>query len=91
MIRDLIDTLYQGIGGNKFPEIGDSLKNTDPYMVLADFHAYVQAQEKIQQLYRQPETWHRMSLMNISNAGIFSADRSIMDYARDIWGATPVK
>lgn len=45
----------------------------------------------MQELYKQKQTWNRMSLMNISNAGIFSADRSIMDYARDIWGATPVK
>ena len=88
VIRDLIDTLYQGIGGNKFPEIGDSLKNTDPYMVLADFHAYVQAQEKIQQLYRQPETWHRMSLMNIAGSGIFCADRAVEEYAQRIWHLT---
>ena len=88
VIRDLIDTLYQGIGGNKFPEIGDSLKNTDPYMVLADFHAYVQAQEKIQQLYRKPETWHRMSLMNIAGSGIFCADRAVEEYAQRIWHLT---
>ena len=49
------------------------------------------AQHDLQQLYRNKQKWNHMSLKNIANAGIFSADRSIMDYARDIWGATPVK
>lgn len=88
LIRDLIDTLYAGISGNKFPEIADSLKNTDPYMVLADFRAYIEAQEKIQQLYRQPDVWHRMSLMNIAGSGVFCADRAVEEYARRIWRLT---
>ena len=88
LIRDLIDTLYEGIGGNKFPEVADSLKNIDPYMVLADFRAYVQAQEKIQQLYRQPDVWNRMSLMNIAGSGIFCADRAVEEYAERIWHLT---
>ena len=52
---------------------------------------YRRAQHDLQELYRDKQKWNHMSLKNISNAGIFSADRSIMDYARDIWGATPVK
>lgn len=88
LIRDLIDTLYAGISGNKFPEIADSLKNTDPYMVLADFRAYLEAQEKVQQLYRQPDVWHRMSLMNIAGSGVFCADRAVEEYAQRIWRLT---
>ena len=88
LIRDLIDTLYAGISGNKFPEIADSLKNTDPYMVLADFRAYLEAQEKIQQLYRQPDIWNRMSLMNIAGSGVFCADRAVEEYAQRIWRLT---
>ena len=88
LIRDLIDTLYAGISGNKFPEIADSLKNTDPYMVLADFRAYLEAKEKIQQLYRQPDVWHRMSLMNIAGSGVFCADRAVEEYAQRIWRLT---
>ncbi len=88
LIQDLINTLYEGISGSKFPEIADSLKNVDPYMVLADFRAYIEAQEKIQQLYRQPEVWSRMSLMNIAGSGVFCADRAVEEYAHRIWRLT---
>ena len=82
--------LEKGWNGENFSEVTNNLRNSDPYMVLADFKDYRRAQHTVQELYKQKQTWNRMSLMNISNAGIFSADRSIMDYARDIWGATPV-
>ncbi len=87
----VLDMLEKGWNGENFSEITNNLRNSDPYMVLADFKDYRCAQHTVQELYKQKQTWNRMSLMNISNAGIFSADRSIMDYARDIWGATPVK
>ena len=87
----VLDMLEKGWNGENFSEVTNNLRNSDPYMVLADFKDYRHAQHTVQELYKQKRTWNRMSLMNISNAGIFSADRSIMDYARDIWGATPVK
>ena len=87
----VLDMLEKGWNGENFSEVTNNLRNSDPYMVLADFKDYRRAQHTVQELYKQKKTWNRMSLMNISNAGIFSADRSIMDYARDIWGATPVK
>ena len=87
----VLDMLEKGWNGENFSEITNNLHNSDPYMVLADFKDYRRAQHTVQELYKQKQTWNRMSLMNISNAGIFSADRSIMDYSRDIWGATPVK
>ena len=87
----VLDMLEKGWNGENFSEVTNNLRNSDPYMVLADFKDYRRAQHTVQELYKQKQTWNRMSLMNISNADIFSADRSIMDYARDIWGATPVK
>ena len=87
----VLDMLEKGWNGENFSEITNNLRNSDPYMVLADFKDYRRAQHTVQELYKQKQTWNRMSLMNISNDGIFSADRSIMDYSRDIWGATPVK
>ena len=87
----VLDFLEKGWNGENFNEVTSNLRNSDPYMVMADFKAYRRAQHDLQELYRDKQKWNHMSLKNISNAGIFSADRSIMDYARDIWGATPVK
>ena len=87
----VLDFLEKGWNGENFSEVTSNLRNSDPYMVMADFKDYRRAQHYLQELYRDKQKWNHMSLKNISNAGIFSADRSIMDYARDIWGATPVK
>ena len=87
----VLDFLEKGWNGESFNEVTSNLRNSDPYMVMADFKDYRRAQHDLQELYRDKQKWNHMSLKNISNAGIFSADRSIMDYARDIWGATPVK
>ena len=87
----VLDFLEKGWNSENFNEVTSNLRNSDPYMVMADFKDYRRAQHDLQELYRDKQKWNHMSLKNISNAGIFSADRSIMDYARDIWGATPVK
>ena len=87
----VLDFLEKGWNGEIFSEVTSNLRNADPYMVMADFKDYRRAQHDLQQLYRDKQKWNHMSLKNIANAGIFSADRSIMDYARDIWGAAPVK
>ena len=87
----VLDFLEKGWNGENFSEVTSNLRNSDPYMVMADFKDYRRAQHDLQELYRDKQKWNHMSLKNISNAGIFSADRSIMDFARDIWGATPVK
>lgn len=87
----VLDMLEKGWNGENFSEVTNNLRNSDPYMVMADFKDYRRAQHTVQQLYKDKKKWNHMSLMNIANAGIFSADRSIMDYARDIWGAEPVK
>ena len=87
----VLDFLEKGWNGENFSEVTSNLRNADPYMVMVDFKDYRRAQHDLQQLYRDKQKWNHMSLKNIANAGIFSADRSIMDYARDIWGAAPVK
>lgn len=55
-------------------------------MVLADFDSYAEAQARSSELYKDQTKWQKMSLANIAGAGIFSADRAVEDYARDIWG-----
>lgn len=86
IITECINRLYHGINGVTFSEIANSLTTTDPYMVLADFASYQEAQAKASQLYLDKDKWAQMSLNNIAGAGVFSADRAINDYARDIWG-----
>ena len=86
VVKQAIDTLQYGINGQKFNEIADSLKNSDPYMALKDFDSYQKAQVYASECYKDQTKWQKMSLANIAGAGIFSADRSVEDYARDIWG-----
>lgn len=62
----------------------------DYYQSFADFHAYVEAQNRISEFYRDPMAWQRAALANIANMGYFSSDRSIMDYARNIWKIDPL-
>ena len=90
-LRRVIEFVQQGVGGKPFPEIGNTIIHHDPYMVLADFADYRNAQKKIDELWRDRENWNRMALLNIAGAGRFAADRAINDYARDIWHIKPVK
>ena len=87
---EVLSFLEHGWNGENFREVTDNLRSSDPYMVLADFQDYRRAQAQVQQLYRQRPVWNRMSLENIAHSGIFSADRSVNDYARDIWHTRPV-
>ncbi len=84
-LNNLINFIGKGIGGKMFGEIGGSIIHHDPYMVLADFADYRNAQKLAEEIWQDTERWNKMSLMNISGAGIFAADRSINDYARNIW------
>lgn len=81
-----IDLLSSGIDGQQFPDIANSLRYNDPYMVLADFADYCKIQKTASEHYEDTLRWQAMSLVNISHSGYFCADRSIHDYARDIWG-----
>jgi len=91
VLKDVIDFINRGINGKTFGEIASSLTNVDPYMALADFADYQKAQFASAVAYRDKDLFARMSLMNISGAGVFSADRSIMDYANNIWNTKPVQ
>ncbi len=74
-----------------FKPLVNSLLHHDPYFVLADYQSYVNCQELVSQAYRDPYHWTRMSIMNVARIGKFSSDRSIADYAREIWNVDSVK
>lgn len=95
-IKAVIDGLRHGIAGVNFGEIADSLTvggggNADHYKVLADFQSYCDAHDRLDKAYGDKERWARMSLMNTANAGFFSSDRSVKEYATRIWNLKPVK
>ncbi len=84
-IRAIIDKMYDGFNGAKFDEVANALRYVDQYMCLADYDSYAAAQTLASNTYKDVHKWNKMSLNNIAGAGIFSADRSVTDYARDIW------
>ena len=95
-IRRVIDNLRQGINGVRFEHIAQYLTMglgymADPYLMLADFESYKAAQQRVADTYADRSAWNRMSLINIAKAGIFSADRSITEYAEKIWHISPIK
>ncbi len=88
VVKAAVNRLQSGINGNQFNEIADNLKNKDPYMALKDFDSYQKAQAYASECYKDKLKWEKMSLANIAGAGIFSADRAVEEYAKDIWGLT---
>lgn len=90
-LRAAVDMINDGISGMRFENIANTLINVDHYMSFADFEDYCNAQNKAAQLYKDSEKWQKMSLVNIAKAGIFSADRSVKDYAENIWNIKPIK
>ncbi|MCX8958845.1 glycogen phosphorylase [Erwinia psidii] len=76
----------------RYRTIFDSLVNLgDHYQLLADYRSYVDTQDNVDELYRQPEEWTRRALLNIANMGYFSSDRTIQEYADEIWAIKPVR
>ena len=90
-LQRILDQLSRGFGdGESYGDLAQLLLTgaggaPDRYFLLADFDSYAQAQARAQQCWREKEAWNRMSLFNIAGAGRFAADRSIRDYAREIW------
>jgi starch phosphorylase len=74
----------------RFQPILDNLRGADPYMVCADFDAYVATEARAADLYRDPIEWSRRALYNIAGASRFSSDETIRQYASEIWGLQPV-
>ena len=85
-----LQSLDAGFCGVDFHDLVDSLLNSDPYMVLADYASYEKARARSSLLYSDPAVWQRMCLVNIAKAGRFAADRAIRQYADNIWHAEPL-
>ena len=91
ILQKVVALLRSGLNGVYFHEIENNLFNIDPYMVMADFEDYHRTQRYLRELYKDKIKFGRMCLMNIANAGKFSADRAIDDYAKNIWNLERIK
>jgi starch phosphorylase len=90
-VLDLIGSGFFSHGDpNLFRPIVDNLLYDDPYLLLADYQSYLEAQEKVSQAYKNRDSWTRMSILNVARMGKFSSDRSIREYCQNIWQAEPV-
>ncbi|MFN7135283.1 MAG: glycogen/starch/alpha-glucan phosphorylase, partial [Myxococcales bacterium] len=94
-LKGVIDAIASGVFSPEeprlFQSIVDSLLNGgDPYMLLADFAPYMACQEEVSRVYQDQEKWSRMAILNVARMGKFSSDRTIREYAEQIWGVKPV-
>jgi glycogen phosphorylase len=94
-LRQTIDMIADGsfASGDDalFRPIVESLLGSDSYLLLADFAAYIDSQEQVDKLYQRPAEWARTSILNAAGMGKFSSDRTIEEYAREIWDIKPEK
>lgn len=95
-LRRITESLVKGFNGESFADIANYLLTgspvADPYMCMADFESYYTTQKRVKELYAEDKMrWAQISLNNIAGAGIFSADRSIKEYADNIWNLKPLK
>jgi starch phosphorylase len=93
-LRSVLDLIASGFFSPEQPglfhALVDDLLTTDRYLLLADFESYAACQAGVDAAWRDPESWTRMAILNIARMGAFSSDRTIAEYARDVWNVQPV-
>jgi len=95
-LREVLDMIGSGFFSpddpDRFKPIVDVLlQHGDHYLLLADYAAYIACQEKVENAYRNQEQWVKSAILNVANMGKFSSDRTISQYAEQIWNAKPVR
>uniref|UniRef100_A0A803TGG2 Alpha-1,4 glucan phosphorylase n=1 Tax=Anolis carolinensis TaxID=28377 RepID=A0A803TGG2_ANOCA len=92
-LKQVMDQIKSGFFSPKDPDMFRDIVNMlfqhDRFKVFADYEAYVKCQDKVSQLYMNSKEWTKMVIRNIASSGKFSSDRTIKEYARDIWGVEP--
>ncbi len=93
-LREVLDRIASGTFSKSdaglFRPLIDALLARDEYLLLADYRAYVDCQDRVAEAFRDGERWARMSILNVARMGYFSSDRSIRQYAEAIWNVKPV-
>jgi glycogen phosphorylase len=94
-LRDTIDWIgsdyFTGNAGDFKPLRDSLLEHGDPYLCLADYQLYVDAQAKVDAAYKVPDHWTKMAVLNTARVGFFSSDRTILDYANKVWNLPQVE
>jgi starch phosphorylase len=92
-LAEVVDQIAAGAYSPEEPKRYEALLNNlrhhDWFQVAADFTAYYDAQRAVDRAWRDPEEWRRMAILNVARMGVFSSDRTIRGYARDVWGVEP--
>jgi len=89
VIKMIADGVFSPDDKGRFRPLLESLSRGDWFLVLKDFSSYVACQERVSQLWRDPDRWARMSILNTAGMGKFSSDRCAMEYAKEIWNVHP--
>jgi starch phosphorylase len=96
-LRGVLDAIGSGVfsrdePGAFRPVIDALLHGGDPFLLLADFAAYVKCQEEVSRVYRdEPDRWTKMAILNVARIGTFSSDRTIQQYVDDVWKLRPIR
>ncbi len=94
VLKQVIDQMGSGFFSPKEPglfmSLVDSLLHSDEYMLLADFQAYLDCQDRVSEAFRAQDNWVRMSILNVARMGKFSSDRTIAQYCKEIWHVEPM-
>jgi starch phosphorylase len=95
ILKQVIDMIGNGFFSpddpNRYRVITETLLNSDPFMVLADFQSYLDISDQADSIYQSTERWSRMAILNTARMGYFSSDRTIKEYAKNIWGVESVE
>ena len=81
LFREIYESLLNGWNGQR----------ADEYFVLKDFESYAQAHKKVNEKYKDKKAWAKSAIINVANSGKFSSDRTILEYANEIWDLKPVR
>jgi len=93
-LKSVLDLINSGLFSHGdttlFRPLIDNLVHQDPFMVLADYRAYLDCQERVSRAWADRPRWERMSILNVARMGKFSSDRAIREYAEKIWQVQPL-
>ncbi len=94
-LKQVVDMIGNGFFSpdepNRYRALSETLLNSDPFMVLADFQSYLEISDRADSVYRNPQEWNRMAILNTARMGFFSSDRTIKEYAEKVWGIDVVE